>query len=804
MRRSAKPQDFYRDAVNPENGGKVPESAHLRVELNKIDSAGLKDSVATRMVEQLKDTPLPEKLTGSPAAGGGFGPAGFGPGGFPAVGPAGIRDKFRSSGLSRNPGEVRSTIREISAEAGGFLDLDSPGFPFSPAFDFGGPGGRGETDEVVDDSRDDRARDESSSSFAFPFNQAIETLREPESRRPDETRFRDPRPSPASDLDDLDSPSSSFSFPSFSGSSSNPFGREIDSFRLTNSFDREPYEPLDQAFDKVSGGYKPRPGYSDYEDYGPGPNDYSDYGGPASRPQYDRHTTTIKPTYFGPPPVTADEYASLPDPSFDEYEPSGDPLFDYYDPPSTPGKPQPDNYVTRKTTFRPKTTYRPTTTYKPKTTVRPTRKQHNQYGSNEIDSYEPPQYSPPEQNYGKPQVSQYAPPKKDDFSFRPPQIGPLFDDSFSPPQGNYGQKPSKPQYDSYAPPKDDYNYPSPNPEYESYSPPKNEYDYKPQYDQYEPPKDDYGYTPQKPQYDEYEPPKESYDYSPPKPQYDEYQPPKDTYDYQTSKPQYEDYSPPKDAYDFQPQKPQYDDYSPPKETYDYKPPKPQYDEEEYKPEKPQYGSYEPPKNDFAYSPINPDYDDFDPPQTSYNPPVSDDDDFDTFKDNYGIPPPKNSYQPETSYSKPKKPTRKPHKKPVYYDDPHLLNAIHEHADKNPNYSSDPDTKDHLLTTDPFSHHAPAAPAYGNSYAPEPYHDSSPAYKPAHEPYEPHYYKPKGPVLLEKIPHEVIHIQPLTVATHQAYTNFDCRKVPYPDRHYADPEAGCKVKQICIKVSIYHL
>ena len=48
FRRSAEadadPQELFRDQVNPAEGGKVPESAHLRVELNKIDSAGNKQT----------------------------------------------------------------------------------------------------------------------------------------------------------------------------------------------------------------------------------------------------------------------------------------------------------------------------------------------------------------------------------------------------------------------------------------------------------------------------------------------------------------------------------------------------------------------------------------------------------------------------------------------------------------------------------------------------------------------------------------------------------------------------------------
>ena len=40
--RNALPQEIYRENVEPAKGGKVPESAHLRAELNMIDTAGLR------------------------------------------------------------------------------------------------------------------------------------------------------------------------------------------------------------------------------------------------------------------------------------------------------------------------------------------------------------------------------------------------------------------------------------------------------------------------------------------------------------------------------------------------------------------------------------------------------------------------------------------------------------------------------------------------------------------------------------------------------------------------------------------
>lgn len=52
------------------------------------------------------------------------------------------------------------------------------------------------------------------------------------------------------------------------------------------------------------------------------------------------------------------------------------------------------------------------------------------------------------------------------------------------------------------------------------------------------------------------------------------------------------------------------------------------------------------------------------------------------------------------------------------------------------------------------------------------------------------------MLLEKRPYEVKEIKALPVALHDTYTNFDCRKAPYPDRHYADPESGCQIYHFC--------
>ena len=59
-------------------------------------------------------------------------------------------------------------------------------------------------------------------------------------------------------------------------------------------------------------------------------------------------------------------------------------------------------------------------------------------------------------------------------------------------------------------------------------------------------------------------------------------------------------------------------------------------------------------------------------------------------------------------------------------------------------------------------------------------------------------------MLDKRPYEPKEIKPVTITTHDTYTSFDCRKVPYPDRHYADPEAGCSVSfNIRLKCALVH-
>ena len=55
------PLEIFRGDVEPSEGGKVPEAAHQRVELNMIDSVGLWDPEGIRM-EQLMAAESPELL----------------------------------------------------------------------------------------------------------------------------------------------------------------------------------------------------------------------------------------------------------------------------------------------------------------------------------------------------------------------------------------------------------------------------------------------------------------------------------------------------------------------------------------------------------------------------------------------------------------------------------------------------------------------------------------------------------------------------------------------------------------------
>ena len=132
----------------------------------------------------------------------------------------------------------------------------------------------------------------------------------------------------------------------------------------------------------------------------------------------------------------------------------------------------------------------------------------------------------------------------------------------------------------------------------------------------------------------------------------------------------------------------------------------------------------------------------------------------------------------------------PHHEPEPYHDPYKHEPHHDPYHPEPHhdvYHPEP----HHDPYHPEPHHDVYHPEpHHDPYHPEPYHAPHSDYhepEPYHEPY-----KPKAPVLLEKRPYEVKEIKALPVALHDTYTNFDCRKAPYPDRHYADPESGCQV------------
>jgi len=62
--RNALPQEIYRENVEPAKGGKVPESAHLRVELNMIDTAGLRvpEGIEMERMMAAMSPELPEQM----------------------------------------------------------------------------------------------------------------------------------------------------------------------------------------------------------------------------------------------------------------------------------------------------------------------------------------------------------------------------------------------------------------------------------------------------------------------------------------------------------------------------------------------------------------------------------------------------------------------------------------------------------------------------------------------------------------------------------------------------------------------
>ena len=172
------------------------------------------------------------------------------------------------------------------------------------------------------------------------------------------------------------------------------------------------------------------------------------------------------------------------------------------------------------------------------------------------------------------------------------------------------------------------------------------------------------------------------------------------------------------------------------------------------------------------------------------------------------------YEQPNQYAKPEpyKPEPEPYKPPApAYHEPepyHPPSSYHEPAYHEPEPYHPPSTYHEPAYHEPAYHepepYHPPEPAY---HEPEPYHPPSTYHEP--EPYHPPHsdygapppssdygapkpYKPKGPVMLKKRPYEPKEIKPVTITTHEAYTGFDCRTVPYPDRHYADAEAGCSV------------
>eukprot|EP00096_Caligus_rogercresseyi_P005558 TRINITY_DN2134_c0_g1_i2.p1 TRINITY_DN2134_c0_g1~~TRINITY_DN2134_c0_g1_i2.p1 ORF type:complete len:209 (-),score=62.72 TRINITY_DN2134_c0_g1_i2:346-972(-) len=80
------------------------------------------------------------------------------------------------------------------------------------------------------------------------------------------------------------------------------------------------------------------------------------------------------------------------------------------------------------------------------------------------------------------------------------------------------------------------------------------------------------------------------------------------------------------------------------------------------------------------------------------------------------------------------------------------------------------------------------------FSPYPYEEDNDHGSVYDAPYEPP--KPKQPVLLKERPNEVKEIKPVPITIHDTYTNFDCRKVPYSDKHYADSQTGCATYHFC--------
>ena len=133
QRRSAHPQLFYSD-TSPESGGKIPESALLRVELNKIDSIGLGDPHAQQISHALENTPLPDSVSahGSypppPPPHGGV-PGGFGgfSAGFGSGGGGGHEGRAAHQGRLRQRRRRITDDRDAPADGGGGKAEDGRG-----------------------------------------------------------------------------------------------------------------------------------------------------------------------------------------------------------------------------------------------------------------------------------------------------------------------------------------------------------------------------------------------------------------------------------------------------------------------------------------------------------------------------------------------------------------------------------------------------------------------------------------------------------------------------------------------------
>jgi len=167
---------------------------------------------------------------------------------------------------------------------------------------------------------------------------------------------------------------------------------------------------------------------------------------------------------------------------------------------------------------------------------------------------------------------------------------------------------------------------------------------------------------------------------------------------------------------------------------------------------------------------------------------------------YHPAPPATYHEPEPYHPGPYH-EPEPYHPPATYHEPepyHPPSSYHEpepyHPEPEPYHP--PSTYHEPEPYHPEPYHPPPHSGY---HEPEPYHPPSSDYgapAPSSDYGAPKPYKPKAPVMLEKRPYEPKEIKPVTITTHEAYTGFDCRKVPYPDRHYADPEAGCSIYHYC--------